>query len=320
MLALAASVCGDAPDTAPKRSLLSKRSGRDVDPRGLRGAHLSGRGSPSWGGRSAGRQTVTLRLAWACIASETQVFSGTRSFPGEESLVLHAALGGSLGPAASRASFPAPRPRAQVFPHSLFPRPGSRVPGLRVSSAWARGPAAGPASLPTGPRPASAAQGLGAWPLRLPPTSAPPPPKELLFLVNPPRASTRSAHSSQLAAARTALRAPPAPRAAAAAAARPAHRAALTEPAPPRPPPSRRSPPQAPVAAGKCLLAEQRRSPSQLSIPPSLLPRHSLLRERWLFGEGGEVRGSPTWGEGGRDSLSRSGRRFLLYQSVQDQH
>lgn len=229
-------------------------------------------------------------------------------------------LGGIAGPAPSSpplhprrlsgsCCLPRVLPRASAarpgVPALLVP-PGPWLAGLWVSRAWARAPVARPASLPTRPRPASAAQGLRAWPLSLPPTSAPPPPQELLFLVNPPRAATGSARSSQ-------PRAPPSrapPRAvAAAAAARPAHRAARTEPAPPRPPPSPRSPPQAPDAAGKSLLAEQRRSPRQLSIPPLLLSRHSLLRERWLFGEGGEVRGSPARGEGGRDSLSRRGRR-----------
>lgn len=105
--------------------------------------------------RSAGRPTITLRLTWACFASETQVLLGTRSFPWEESPVqpralLRSTLGGSLGPAASRASFPAPRPRAQVSPHSSFPPArGSRACGSPEPGPALRSPALPP--FPPGP-------------------------------------------------------------------------------------------------------------------------------------------------------------------------
>lgn len=97
-------------------------------------------------------------------------------------------------PPVPSASFPASRPRGQVSPHPALPR----ARASRLSSAWVRAAAAGPASLPTRLRPASAAPGLPARPPSLPPTSAPqPPPRELLFLADPPRAATGSAHSSQ---------------------------------------------------------------------------------------------------------------------------
>lgn len=175
---------------------------------------------------------------------------------------------------------------------------GPRLPGLRVSGA----PAAGPAP------PSLRRSELPARPLRLPPISTLHcPPQELLFLAKPPRAATGSARSSQTRAA--ALPSSPPRAAAAAAAARPAHRAARTEPAPPRPPPSPPSPPQRlPRPARPCWRSSGGpRVNFQPPPPPLLLPRHPPLRERWLFGEGGEVRGSPARGEGGRDSLSRAG-------------
>ena len=200
---------------------------------------------------------------------------------------------------------PSPRlgraPRCPRIPRSPAPvRPGSPAPGSALSPLVLPLFSCGPAQ----PQPRRGSRpGLS---VSLPPPP-PTPPRELLFLANPLRAATRSARSRAAALASYPSRAAAA---AAAAAVRPAQRVAHTQPATPRPPPSPPSPPQAPAAAGKSLLAEQRRSPSQLSVTPLLLPRHSLLlRERWLFGEGGEVRGSSARGEGGRDSLGGSGRR-----------
>lgn len=213
-------------------------------------------------------------------------------------------------PPVPSASFPASRPRGQVSPHPALPRAAPR-PGLPALQCLGPRCCRG-SSLSSHPAPPSLRRAGAPGPASQSPSHLRPPTPSQRVAIFSRSSARRHRLCSQLAAARPPSQTTPQPRAAvaaAAAAAHPAHRVARTQPAPPRPPPSPPSPAQAPVAAGKSLLAEQRRSPSQLSVTPLLLPRHSLLCERWLWGEEGEVRGSLERGEGGRDSPGGSGRR-----------
>lgn len=152
---------------APERLAPSRRGPRPGPglPRGTAGGERAPAAPPA---PCASRGRVSLQ--------KSQVVSGAPSFPGEQSPVqpqapLRSTPGGSLAPPVPRASFPAPRPHAQVNPQPSL----SRARASRVSGAGVRALAAGPASLLTRPRPASAAARLPARPLSLPPTSAPHP-------------------------------------------------------------------------------------------------------------------------------------------------
>lgn len=132
-----------------------------------------------------------MRLAWACFASEIPSHfwcpPGNDRWSSPSSPPLHRRpLSGSSYPThiLGRA------PRCPPTPRPSPPGPGALRSLVRV-------PAAGPASLPTRPRPASAAPGLRALLLCLSHLHPPPPPKEELFLANPQRAARGSARSSQ---------------------------------------------------------------------------------------------------------------------------
>lgn len=306
----------------------------------LRGAHLSSQApGASAGAVAAGLLPCTVlghghglpkgRAGGACAPAawpspcassgriwlqKSQVL-GPPSFPSEDSLVQPRGLlcstpGSSLGPPAARASFPASAARPGV------PAPSSpaRARASRACGSAAPGSALPPRVLPRfPPGPAQPPPRRGSPPGLPPSSSYPRPtssPRVAIFSKSSARRHQLGSHSSQPRAAALPSSSPSA--ATAAAVARPEPRAARTEPVPPLPPLPPRSPPSpppAPAAAAKSLLAEQRRSLSQLSIPSWFLLRHSLLLERWLFGEEVEVRGSPERDERGRDRLSRSGRR-----------
>lgn len=115
----------------------------------------------------AGRLAVTVRLEQAYLALEipslrSPVLPLGRLVVQPRGL-LCSTQGSSLGPPAAGAPFPGLR-GAPRSPRTLVPSPGPRLPGLRVCGARVRAPAAGPAPLPTRPRPASAAPGLSAGP------------------------------------------------------------------------------------------------------------------------------------------------------------
>ncbi|XP_047550326.1 sterile alpha motif domain-containing protein 1-like [Lutra lutra] len=217
MIPSTASECGDPPGTAPQRALLSKRSGEAVDPRALRGAHLSGQGFSSEGGRGGGPAPSRAvldhgrglprspaggeRIARPSPCASRGRDSLQKPKSSQPGALLRSTLGGSLGPAASRAPFPAPRPRAQVSPHSSLPPAGRS----RACGSPAPGPALPSSALPPFPPAPPSLRRAGAPGLASPSPSHLRPPSSPRVAIFSKSSARRHRLSSQLAAVRTAL-------------------------------------------------------------------------------------------------------------------